>query len=141
MRERSYESFVPAPVGEAWELLATPERRPEWDFAIDTIEPGGKNQWIGRVKTEGVRTPPRGRVRTFTLTRREEPHLLEWGHRLPLVRRHRPSRLLIRLDGQPGGTRLHLTMGRPRTVFPLPGFFFTLELTAYANGISRALCP
>lgn len=140
-RERSYESFVPAPVEQVRELLATPERRPEWDMTIDTIEPDGKDRWIGRSDIQGVRMPQQGRVRTFTLVRREEPHLLEWEHHLPLVRRHRPSRLLIRLDGQSGGTRLHLTMRRPRPVFPLPGFFFTLELAAYANGISRALRP
>lgn len=140
-RERSYESFVPAPVEQVWELLATPERRPEWDMTIDTVEPGGKDQWIGRSDNQRVRMPQQGQVRTFTLVRREEPHLLEWEHHLPLVRRHRPSRLLIRLGGQPGGTRLHLTMRRPRPVFPLPGFFFTLELAAYANGISRALRP
>lgn len=69
------------------------------------------------------------------LLRREEHTLFEWEHRLPLVRRDRPTRL----SHQTGGTRLHLTVLHRRLVVPLPGFIFTIEVTAYAHGISRAL--
>ena len=56
---RSTTAFVPAPVGDVWELLADPRRMPEWDLMLGVVDvPGGAGRVPRALATYGVPVSP-----------------------------------------------------------------------------------
>lgn len=142
-RSATYDVFIPAPREEVWALLDDPERRPEWDNAIVSMEAIGAGRWTGRTpaKLSGTRwrVPRRVQVRQITLVAREEHRMLEWETAFPHVRRRTKERTRVVLGDQPGGTQLCLSLFRPnaRRFGPIARFLAAGELTRIATGVSR----
>lgn len=142
-RSATYDAFIPAPREQVWALLDNPERRPEWDNAIVSMEAIGAGRWTGRspAKLSGTRwrVPRRVQIRLITLVAREEHRVLEWETTFPHVRRRTKERTRVVLGDQPGGTQLRLSLCRPkaRRLGPIARFLAAGELTRIATGISR----
>lgn len=138
-----YRAFIPARRGQVWEMLDSPERRPEWDTAVDTIKPAGPHRWIGPAPADSRtrwRPPWRVKTRIIALVKREDAEQVEWEITFPQTRTGRSERLTIELTDEPGGTGLTLAL-RPagtRRWGPRTRFLAVGELTRIASGISLA---
>lgn len=155
------ETFVPAPIEGVWALLADPERMPEWDQAVGSVElpdsrmaPNPGARWIGYARTQR----PDGRpLRVKTGLRRQQIELVEcsersaiaWRFIYPDAGRANSRYIGIALEQAAGGTQLRVTLAweyssrrRRRSVVGVvlsPLYRFTTWIQAFqiGSGISR----
>src|SRR5690606_8570176 len=147
----SHSAYVPASVHEVWVLLDDVTRRPEWDTALAAVrpvEPERSGRWIGEARTRPSgrgrwRVPRRARISIIERIEREECRRIAWQTTYPRLDESYDRRLRIKLEEQPRGTRVHLTLQgrRPRVLanvrLRVRCFLAASELTRLASGISR----
>lgn len=113
----SAEVFVPAPVEAVWNLLASPERMPEWMLWTQSVEhaedgcPRPGATWVIHAPTrrpdgKPLRTKPTFQRQHVTLIAAEEPSRIGWHLTFSDAPRANSRRILITLDPAAGGTQL-----------------------------------
>lgn len=107
VRERT----VAAAPQRLWDVVADPERLPEWWPGVQRVEDASESAWttvFGTAKGKGVRAD-------HTLLDRERPYRLSWRQELaesPFERILRESVTELELEPAPEGTFVRLTAHR-----------------------------
>lgn len=174
------EAFIPAPIAEVWGLLADPARIPEWDpsvASVDTRRDPAESEaeagaeagveagsdcagedgaaWRARATTtrpDGTTmkvAPAFQRLRIERLARDPERHVV-WNLAFPDSARANSRTIDLRLESDPGGTRLRIAFSwdragdRPRRhrllgflLRPLYRVVIWVQLSQLVSGISR----
>lgn len=173
------EAFIPAPIAEVWELLADPARIPEWDPSVASVDTrrdpaefevteagagaGAGADCAGEAgaawRARATTTRPDGttmkvapafqRLRIERLARDPERHVV-WNFAFPDSARANSRTIDLRLEPDPGGTRLRIAFSwdragdRPRRhrllgflLRPLYRVVIWVQLSQLVSGISR----
>ena len=157
---RRSEAFVPAPLNEVWALLSDPQRIPEWDQSIGSVEaelsepPRDGDAWIAHAQTHyadgrPLRMAPELRRRLVQLDAIEPETRVAWRTTFP--DRERANARVIDLTLAPAahGTQVTISMAwdrhparRPRPIVgwcmrPLTRLALWLQASQIGGGISR----
>lgn len=120
---RSTTAFVPAPVGDVWELLADPRRMPEWDLMLGVVDvPGGAGEgaprvgdvWGASLATHApdgkpFKQRPGMQRASIELLASDERELISWRVQYPGNPRANSRRTTIALAPAAGGTQLGIS--------------------------------
>lgn len=150
-----FETFVPAPIADVWELVAEAERMPEWETMTGTIESdaGGDSAWSIHAPThrpdgKPIKVNAKLRRRRVTQTEGISPTRVVWRFEHPDAPELTPRTLTVDLAPAEGGTHVALTstwrrrsgwrrlVGLP--LRPLQRYFVWLNLSQTGGAISRA---
>lgn len=150
-----FESFVPAPIEDVWELLADAERMPEWNPMTGSIEADAEHQgsWIAHApsrRPDGtpLKIKPEYRRRRLTQAEALRPTRVVWWSEHSDAPDVPPRMLAIVLTPTEAGTHATLTSTwRRRTGWrrllglplrPLQRYFVWLDLSHTGGAITRA---
>ena len=153
------ETFIPADVDAVWALLSDPERMPEWNPSVGSVEvlandgTTDSTTWLALAPTvhpdgKPARVKEEFRRRQMELTESVQPERIAWRTSYPDLKRGNANVLSIDLTPAPGGTQLQLTVFWARRrgwrgvvswlLRPLQRFLIWLGLVQIGGGISRA---
>ncbi|MBP2413449.1 uncharacterized protein YndB with AHSA1/START domain [Arthrobacter stackebrandtii] len=161
-RSGACEAFVPAPVGQVWELLSSQKRMPEWEPVIGDVEleepqtePQVGDRWTTHARTQrsdgkAIRIKPEFQAQDVELVSCTEEALIEWRFTYPDSARASVKRIRIGLEPAAGGTQLRISLWWERNsdsparpirgllTRPLVRFGIWMQLSQLSGGISRA---
>lgn len=150
------EAFIPASVSEVWRMLADPERIPEWEPSIGSVEPAAAPA-VGHMaaarteRSDGKRLRVKPELRRIRVEPAEldTDRLVEWRFTFPDVPHANAKRVRIALEAAAGGTQLRIVLAwernvnrRPSPVLrwffgPLQRYAVWMQITQIGAGISR----
>lgn len=152
------DSFIPASVGQVWELLVDPSRMPEWEPSIGRVDeapvrPRMGDSWIARARTQRADGKPNRvkrqlRTQRVELTALEPGQVIAWVFRYPDAPTANTRYVRVDMEAATGGTQLRIALTwqrgarwRPPApawfMRPLARFSVWLQLSQISGGISR----
>lgn len=150
--------FVPAPLDDVWELLSSATRIPEWDHAVEEVDPtaAATGPWEGRARTttrDGKPIPVKEAVRRqqIHLDRCEDRAYVTWRFTYPDSDNGVPRVVAFALEHAAGGMQLRVTLTweaapRRRRILrrvlrvllgPILRLLVYIQLTQIESGITR----
>lgn len=152
-------SFAPAPLKQVWQLLADPDRMPQWDLGIAAVDGAPAVAQVGDVwmarssvqRPDGklMRARRRPRIQRVELTAREDDRVIEWRYTYPEYPQANARRIRIELRPVAGGTQVRILLAwernpvRPRRRVmgilsrPMVRYAIWSQLSTLAGAISR----
>lgn len=113
------ESFIPAPVDQLWELLASPSRMPEWEPGVGNVKNPPRHistgsTWIAHAVTQHpdgkpMRVRPARQTMHVKVTSHAEHQHIEWYFTWPDAPRSNARRIRIELTPAAGGSSLRIS--------------------------------
>lgn len=157
-RAGTTEAFVPAPIDEVWEFLSSPERIPDWEPSVGSVESNNQEVlpgviWVGRApetRPDGkpLKIKPQFQRRRIELVAAEFPARVAWRLSYPDAPDSGPLLTEVSLSETTGGTQatIAITWGQARGwrralgffMIPFRKFLIWIGLFQTSSAISRA---